>query len=549
MASPDPSLGQGNADVVDAVPNGESAAHSGRPSNPLTALSLSTRALWQRVQLQYLQERETGAWVNLSYIFSGYRSSEFVQNLSHFFLGVFVVVSFATIYEAYYSAPALSLLGGKYQYNVIELAITFLFLILSGVVYLTWRRKPVYLLDFATFIPPERLKVSKETFLRLTEEANCFTPESIEFQKRILERASVGDCTYFPEAMFRAKEIGANGGRGDRVLNMASARREAEMVLFTTVGELLRSTKTNPKAIDILIVNCSLFNPTPSLTSMIVNHFKMKSSILTYNLSGMGCSAGLISIDLAKDLLQCHRNALCLVVSTENITQNWYLGQERSMLITNTLFRLGGAAVLLSNRLSDSRRAKYALLHTVRTHRGADDLAYRCIFQEEDEKGIRGVRLSKHIMEIAGETLRENIFRLGPLVFPLDVHIRFFVNLARRRYLGQKHVKSYVPDFHRAFEHFCIHTGGRAVIDTIEASLRLTPEDVEPSRYALYRFGNTSSASIWYELQFIERSGKMRRGDRTWQIAFGSGFKCNSAVWKCLRNISEREVAAEAVGT
>jgi hypothetical protein len=56
--------------------------------------------------------------------------------------------------------------------------------------------------------------------------------------------------------------------------------------------------------VDILIVNCSLFNPTPSLSAMIVNHFKMKSNVVSYNLSGMGCSAGVIAISLAKELLQ-----------------------------------------------------------------------------------------------------------------------------------------------------------------------------------------------------------------------------------------------------
>jgi hypothetical protein len=39
-----------------------------------------------------------------------------------------------------------------------------------------------------------------------------------------------------------------------------------------------------------------------------------------------------------------------LVVSLENITENVYLGNQRSMTITNCLFRLGGAAALLSNR-------------------------------------------------------------------------------------------------------------------------------------------------------------------------------------------------------
>jgi predicted naringenin-chalcone synthase len=36
----------------------------------------------------------------------------------------------------------------------------------------------------------------------------------------------------------------------------------------------------------------------------IINKFKMRSDIQSYNLSGMGCSAGLISLHLAKDLLQ-----------------------------------------------------------------------------------------------------------------------------------------------------------------------------------------------------------------------------------------------------
>lgn len=56
--------------------------------------------------------------------------------------------------------------------------------------------------------------------------------------------------------------------------------------------------------VDILIVNCSLFNPTPSLSAMIVNYFKFKSNVVTYNLSGMGCSAGVIAISLARELLQ-----------------------------------------------------------------------------------------------------------------------------------------------------------------------------------------------------------------------------------------------------
>ena len=48
--------------------------------------------------------------------------------------------------------------------------------------------------------------------------------------------------------------------------------------------------------------------------------------------------------------VQVYPGRTALVVSLENITENVYLGNQRSMTIPNCLFRLGGAAVLLSNR-------------------------------------------------------------------------------------------------------------------------------------------------------------------------------------------------------
>lgn len=47
---------------------------------------------------------------------------------------------------------------------------------------------------------------------------------------------------------------------------------------------------------------------------------------------------------------QVEGSSYALVVSTENITQNWYAGDERSMLIPNTLFRMGASAALLTNK-------------------------------------------------------------------------------------------------------------------------------------------------------------------------------------------------------
>lgn len=50
----------------------------------------------------------------------------------------------------------------------------------------------------------------------------------------------------------------------------------------------------------------------------------------------------------------------------------------------------------------------------------------------------------------------------------------------------------------------------------------------------LHCFSNTSSSCLWYEPNYIESKGRICYGDWVWQIGFGSSFKCNSAVWKCI---------------
>lgn len=183
------------------------------------------------------------------------------------------------------------------------------------------------------------------------------------------------------------------------------------------------------------------------------------------------------------------------------------------------------------------KTSKYQLVHTVRTHKGSDDKCFSCVTQLEDPIGKIGVSLSKDLMGVAGDALKTNITTLGPLVLPMSEQLLFFATLVGKKVLRMK-IKPYIPDFKLAFEHFCIHAGGRAVLDEIEKNLQLSDWHMEPSRMTLNRFGNTSSSSPWYELAYSEAKGRIKKGDRAWQIAFGSGFKCNSAVWKALKTIN-----------
>jgi len=148
-----------------------------------------------------------------------------------------------------------------------------------------------------------------------------------------------------------------------------------------------------------------------------------------------------------------------------------------------------------------------------------------------------GVRLSKEIVQVAGNAMKQNLTQLGPRVLPLSEQAKVAVSMLRAWLnKGENKGTRYVPSFKSAVHFFCIHAGGRAVLDGIEKNLRLLPEDLLPSRSVLRNQGNTSSSSIWYELRYIEEHAPLRRGHKILQLSFGSGFKCNSAVWTCMRS-------------
>ena len=75
-------------------------------------------------------------------------------------------------------------------------------------------------------------------------------------------------------------------------------------------------------------------------------------------------------------------------------------------------------------RLRDSARAKYELVHSVRTHLGCEDDAFGCMGNGEDSEGTRGVFLRRNVIAVAGRALKANLTRLGPLVLPISELVR-----------------------------------------------------------------------------------------------------------------------------
>lgn len=183
----------------------------------------------------------------------------------------------------------------------------------------TRRHRPVYLLNYSCFKPIDDRKCTYEDAERFVQRTGRFSSESEEFMRRIYLKSGLGNETYGPAFVF---DSSASTEEGRATLE--SAREEAREGIFAAVDSLLEKTKIDPAQIDMVIATCGCFSLAPSLSAEIVNRYKMRDDVKSYNLSGMGCSSGVISIDTAAQLLrQQKQTRYALVLITENISLNW----------------------------------------------------------------------------------------------------------------------------------------------------------------------------------------------------------------------------------
>lgn len=364
--------------------------------------------------------------------------------------------------------------------------------------------------------------------------------EEYRFLLRTMVSSGIGEQTYCPKNVIEGREESATH---------MDAVSEMDGIIFHTLDKLFAKTGVSPSEIDIIVSSVSLFSPAPSLTARVINRYKMREGIKAFNLSGMGCSASVVAVDLVNQLFKTYKNSLAVVVSTESMGPNWYSGKDKSMMLSNILFRTGGCSMLLTNNRALKHKALLELTCSVRTHIGSNDEAYGSCIQVEDDLGHKGFRLTRDLPKAGAKALTMNLRVLLPKVLPLSELLRYKISYYRNKIMKRPTPTAAGPglDLRSGIDHFCVHPGGRAIIDEVGKSLALNDYDLEPARMALYRFGNTSSGGLWYVLGYMEAKKRLKKGDKILMISLGAGFKCNNCVWKVMKDLEDTNVWQDCI--
>ena len=244
-------------------------------------------------------------------------------------------------------------------------------------------------------------------------------------------------------------------------------------------------------------------------------------------------SNGVVSLSLVRDILQARPNSLVLFIPAEIVTSALYVGHDRARMITNALFRAGGAAALFTNRRDLKSRAKYRLLLQERVHTGASDVAFGAMYYGPDEKGLTGIALTKDIPPEAAKAIEKVLRIVTPKMLTPSQILDFTGHFLRKKLAGKKKNKEeknlsagkeeaageqtpakpeekkdpyappprdkdeWLPDYTQCIDHFILHAGGYGVLKGIQKGMRLPSETLLPSFATLRDIGNTSSSSTW----------------------------------------------------
>jgi alkylresorcinol/alkylpyrone synthase len=266
--------------------------------------------------------------------------------------------------------------------------------------------------------------------------------------------------------------------------------------LAAAAGEAaLRRAALSPEAIDAVIVTTCTGYLCPGLSGYVIERLNLRQDVLGFDLVGQGCAGALPNWQLASAMLHGSQCEHVLSVCVEICSASMYLDDDPGVLISACLFGDGaGAAILSRNRAADQRRVEW----------------------RETSSFIDTLERDALRFEHRGGMLRNILTRAVPALAAQHAE-QVLAKTLERAELKRDQINGWI-----------FHAGGRDVLIALEERLGLPPAALRHSRDALRRYGNLSSAFVYFVLDAALADGA--QGGWWWMSAFGAGFTCHGAL-------------------
>jgi predicted naringenin-chalcone synthase len=239
----------------------------------------------------------------------------------------------------------------------------------------------------------------------------------------------------------------------------------------------------------LITVSCTGMSA-PGLDLQVMELMDLPRHIYRTSVNFMGCYAAIHAMRMGDMICRSEAGAKVLIVCTELCTLHFQREATMDQAASAMLFSDGAAAILMTPDSHPGHGLRIENFYAEVVPRGKSDMAW-----ELSSTGFL-MTLSGYVPDLIAEDIE-------PLV---------------QRALKKNHWQK------QDITHWCVHPGGRKILDNISRSLALKQEDLASSYQVLRHYGNMSSPTILFVMKDMLHQADYHRENRMMGLAFGPGL-------------------------
>jgi alkylresorcinol/alkylpyrone synthase len=272
-------------------------------------------------------------------------------------------------------------------------------------------------------------------------------------------------------------------------------RRHAPSLAMQAGQRALTNAGLKPEDIGAVIVSTCTGYLCPGLSGYVLEGLGLPHNIQTFDLVGQGCAAALPNLQMAHALLGANTCEHVLSICVEVSSAAMYLDNDAGVIISACLFGDGAGAAVLSRTAPAQGRS----VEWVDSASWTEPGRRQALMFEQKDGMLRNV-LSRAVPGLAADYARH----------VLDI-------VLGRADLTPQDIATWI-----------LHAGGRDVLQALERSFAVQPDDFRYSAAMLREYGNLSSAFVFFVLQAALQDQAPEGW--WWLSSFGAGFSCHGAL-------------------
>jgi predicted naringenin-chalcone synthase len=267
---------------------------------------------------------------------------------------------------------------------------------------------------------------------------------------------------------------------------MAVYCKQAPLLSVDAIRNCLNHAHHHKSITHLITVSCTGMSA-PGLDLQVMELMDFDKTIFRTSINFMGCYAAIHALKIADAICRADKAAKVLIVCTELCTLHFQKEPTMDNMASSLLFGDGAAAALVTHNDADVHGLVIDHFYSEINPKGRRDMSW-----ELSSTGFL-MTLSGYVPELIEED---------------------FAAIVERALQKESLTANDIS-------HWCIHPGGKRILQAIHKSLCFANEQLQCSYDVLKEFGNLSSASILFVLKKLMQQKGVRK---LFGAAFGPGL-------------------------